>query len=189
MAENYIRLLRTSAFSIAIAIISIAAFAQGPKELKASSARPLQVFPLDSSMTISLPDFFKQGQAEANGSVQFQPKENRNNGILIFVTRVGDANSLRNRYMELTHDLKRHEDEKITSKNLTKNSYTVWSDLRDDDKLDKHGEEQELIWYAHGVETPSGVYEIGIRFQPEYRKAITSILPKIISSFYSSPNS
>lgn len=175
-------------FLVTLIVLSVKVYAQGPKELKASSAGAWQLFS-PANITISLPDFFKQGQAESNGSVQFQPKENRNNGILIFVTRVGDVNSLKNRYKELTHDLKRHEDEKITSKSLTKDSYTVWSDLRDDDKLDKHGEEQELIWYAHGIETPNGLYEIGIRSQPEYRKAIATILPRILSSFHPSPNS
>lgn len=113
-----------------------------------------------------------------NGAVRFEPRNRRNYGIVIFVTPLGKDWALKNRYESLVNSS--IEDNKVTSKSLSENSYTIWSDLHG--KLDSDGKEQELGLYAHGLLMPDGAYEVYVRFQPEYRDAITAILPRIVAS-------
>ncbi|MFI5201483.1 MAG: hypothetical protein ACHQNE_03770 [Candidatus Kapaibacterium sp.] len=157
-------------------------------ELKAASSRPWRSFavPSDKSisgMSISLPNFFKY-KTFPNGTTKFVPKNKRNYGVLIFVTRLGDGNDfvIKNRYETLIKQSS--EENRITSKSLSEDSYTIWSDLHG--KLDSDGKDQELFMYAKGLIISNGVYEIYVRFQREYRDAITAILPRIVDSFKAS---
>jgi len=104
----------------------------------------------------------------------------------VIVSRIGDGNAkvLADRYKQLTHDLKHQEDTKIESQKLSKSYYLVTSHDFDDDKLDKHGKEQKFFWYERGTLTASGVYEVSIRYQPEFIKAVTAIIPRITASFH-----
>jgi hypothetical protein len=166
-------------------LCAVSAFAQGPKELSVAAGRPWHSYSNTEGFSIALPDFFKQGMISTAGTVQYQPADARYNGIVLFVSRVGNSSPqvLQDRYKQLLISLKHQDETKIDDKHLTNTGYVVSSHAFDDDQLDEHGKEQKLFWYQKGMVTPAGVYEISIRYQPEYRKAVTAIIPRILASF------
>ncbi len=169
----------------AIILLSTTGYAQGPDELVNSAQRTWRSYSNPMGFSISLPDFFTMGTMPNSATVQYQPADTHTIGILLFVSRVGVGSSdvLHKRYTVLVNDLKHQEDTRIESKRITNTFYDVSSRTFDDDSFDQNGKEQKIFWYARGILTSNGVYEISLRYQPEYRKAVTAMLPDILASF------
>ena len=166
-------------------LLSVTGYAQGPKELTASSSRQWSTNSSTLGFSIKLPDIFKTGSAPLSGTVQYQPADSLYKGMILFVSRVGNATEqvLQDRYTQLLSSLKHQDETKVDEKHMSRSDFVVASHAYDDDEVDAHGKEQKLFWYEKGILTPSGVYEISLRYLPEYRKAVTAIIPRIVGSF------
>jgi hypothetical protein len=170
---------------ILLSFLCLRANAQGPRELATSVSRRWHTYSDTIGYRVALPDFFKKGNLARNRTSQYQPVDTNVTGIILFISLVGNGNSdlLKKRYEQLANALTRQEDTKVEYKHLTKTSFVVSSVKIDDDEHDKNGNEQRYFWYARGMVAGKNVYEISIRYQPEYQKMIKKIIPKIAASF------
>ncbi len=177
--------------SAALVLLSGNVFAQGPKQLRASASRQWKNYSNVLGFDLALPDFFKASNTATPQMQEFQAANPSNAGILIFISRVGEPSSasLHSRYDQLVTDLRHEEGVSIRSKRLLRSGFIVWSSSHTDDELDSRGKEQVFISYERGISTANGLFEIDIRFWPQYQKTVTAMLPHLLSGFQISKNS
>jgi len=173
---------------------------QFPSELKASSSREWPNYVIDTfnfhALRVSLPDFFTRyhdsllESGPLAASAEFKPS---NDSIGRFFITIWENDNPKQLYKALSDELKRTKDS-VLSKHVSKNFFTVWTEPRSFGNHEYFREEglgprSVLINYAHGFVASGRVYEIVISFEPQYREAITAILPRILSSFRTTKNS